>query len=114
MFPVEKSATVRTGFAWAFVTDPVAAGTIPAGGIGTFTAKLYDSQKRLISARQVPADTHKAMFIDELFDANLIADGFVGMVTINAMPDMMYTTVFRMEITTGSVALFTSVPPAVY
>ncbi|MBI4454273.1 MAG: hypothetical protein HY644_00055 [Acidobacteria bacterium] len=99
-FPVEKTATVNTGFAYA-----------PAGVTTSFpiSATLFDSKGLRIGEKRWTYQGHLARFFTELF-AN-IANGFTGMVQVVSEQNI-FLTALRLELTASGFQL-TSVPAKV-
>jgi hypothetical protein len=88
LFAVEKSATVDTGFAWAYLNQ-----------LGAFdvTLTLYDAAGSQVQQKTVPFAGHLAKFFTEIFDN--IPDGFVGHVRITS-PQAIGVAVLRLDLPT--------------
>jgi hypothetical protein len=71
LFPVEKTSTVNSGFAWARFSalDPF-----------EINLTLYDSEGEIFDQKTMTFNGHEAKFITEVFDN--IPDGFVGHVRL--------------------------------
>ena len=98
IFPVERSATVNTAFAWA----------IDTGDSFPVTATLYNSAGQQVQQKVVTFQGHTAVFISEFFD-NVPAT-FVGQVRLEA-PDAPWglgVAVLRLDLTRLQL---TSTPP---
>lgn len=113
-FPVERGVSVDTGFAWS-------SGSNGFGWSIVVTMSLYDSSGNLIQKKDVPlqassaqAPVHKALFFDELFDANIPKE-FLGSVVIESKIPYywLYVTVLRIQQNPDGTFLLTSVPPNV-
>jgi hypothetical protein len=99
VLPVEKTASVNTGFAWA-----------PAHSAESFevTATLYDSTGAVFQQKPLDFEGHLARFFTDIFDS--VPTPFLGKMLLEA-PDDFVLTVLRLELTGGSFQL-TSVPPS--
>jgi hypothetical protein len=101
VFPVEKTARVNTGLAWA-------AADSNAGGDIRLT--LYDDGGQLIAEKTETLQGHSARFFagsDGFFPT--VPDGFVGNLAVHS-DEVIYITVLRLEGTPVGFQL-TSVPP---
>jgi hypothetical protein len=98
LFPVEKTSSVNTGFAWAPATYKKPT---------NITAQLYDSLGDLVQEKILTFEGHLAQFFSEIFD--VVPDGFLGSVTLSA-DESFHLTVIRLEFTQSGFQL-TSVPP---
>ncbi|MDA2924508.1 hypothetical protein MYX65_07605 [Acidobacteria bacterium AH-259-L09] len=98
VFPVEKTETVNTGFAWApsSVTSPF-----------QITLTLFDTDGSQVQKKTLTYEGHLARFFTEIFDS--VLDGFIGKVLVESGNDI-HLTVLRLEFTAGGFQL-TSVPP---
>jgi len=100
-FPVEKTARVNTGLAWA---------AINWADDAEIRVSLYDGEGQLSGETTLPLGGQSARFFagpDGIFPT--VPDGFVGKLVLH--PDqVIYVTVLRLENTTPGFQL-TSVPP---
>jgi len=98
IFPVERSATVNTGFAWA----------IDTGDSFPVTATLYNTAGEQVQQKVVTFQGHTAIFINEFFDN--VPASFVGQVRLEApgAPWGLGVAVLRLDLTSLQL---TSTPP---
>lgn len=97
--PVEKTASVDTGFAWApsgLVVSPYDVSVV-----------LYDAEGNLFQAKTLSLEGHLARFFSEIFDD--VPEGFVGRMTFQSQ-NGLYLTALRLELVDNGFQL-TSVPP---
>ena len=100
-FPVEKTALVNTGLAWAAGDD---------GLDFDVRVSLYDSEGEFVAETTIAFQGHLARFFagsDGLFPG--VSDGFIGKVVIHS-DEVIHVTVLRLELTDDGFQL-TSVPP---
>ncbi|MDA2930891.1 hypothetical protein MYX84_13265 [Acidobacteria bacterium AH-259-O06] len=97
-FPVERSSTANTGFAWA-----------PAFAKGPFSISmtLFDEDGNAVGKETLTFSGHLARFFDEVFSG--VPTNFLGSVFLESEFDICLT-VLRLELTPGGFQL-TSVPP---
>lgn len=98
VFPVEKTSTVDTGFAWA---PSLVTSSFP------IDLTLFDQNGDQVQQETLTYDGHLARFFTEVFDS--IPDGFIGKVLVEADIDI-HLTVLRLELTADGFQL-TSVSP---
>ncbi|MDA2937718.1 hypothetical protein MYX75_05580 [Acidobacteria bacterium AH-259-A15] len=98
LFPVEKTSTVNTGFAYA---SDVAAPPFQV------VLSLIDEDGKRVQKKTLTFEGHLARFFTEVFDG--ISDGFVGSVLLES-ERLIYLTVIRLELTSTGFQL-TSIAP---
>jgi predicted choloylglycine hydrolase len=97
-FPVEKTASVNTGFAWApaSVTTPF-----------PIALTLYDANGNEVDKRTITYTGHEARFFDQVF--NSVPFGYLGRIQVDSQ-ELIHFEVLRLDQTEAGFQL-TSTPP---
>ncbi|MDA2927220.1 hypothetical protein MYX78_08310 [Acidobacteria bacterium AH-259-G07] len=98
VFPVEKSSTVNTGFAWS-------PWTITAPFLIYLT--LFDSEGNVFDNKEITYNGHLSRFFDEIFSG--LPTAFIGHVRIESIAPI-YVTVLRFEVTSDGFQLTSATP----
>lgn len=97
-FPVEKTTSANTGFAWApnSVTTPF-----------PIVLTLYDANGRQVDKKTATYTGHEAKFFDQVF--NSVPFGYLGRIQVDSQ-ELIYFEVLRLDQTETGFQL-TSIPP---
>jgi hypothetical protein len=99
VFPVERTADINTGFAWA---------TGDIQDLFEITLVLFDDKGQEVESIQLEYEGHLAKFFSELFQS--VPEVFIGMIRIES-EQPIHLTALRLETTEDGFQL-TSTPPA--
>jgi hypothetical protein len=98
--PVEKSAQINTGVAWATLFSHY-----------SIELTLFDTNGNIVATKTIDGAGHYAHFIDEIFEGEVPVD-FLGMLYVDS-DTYINVTALRLEYTNTGFQL-TSVPPDDY
>ena len=100
-FPVQQSASIRTGFAW------VAAAHIAPLKPEEILVGVFDAEGAVHEIKTLPYEGHQAQFVDELFPD--LPEGFQGTMMVNS-EKFIHLTVLRQDTLSSGAVQFTSTP----
>lgn len=100
-FPVQQSASIRTGFAW------VAAAHIAPLKPEEILVGVFDAEGAVHEIKTLPYEGHQAQFVDELFPD--LPEDFQGTIMVNS-EKFIHLTVLRQDTLSSGAVQFTSTP----